>query len=364
MSASRQPVIDADGHIFEDYEAMWKLMPAGYRTTHRGNYNLFPELDNVHIAGGVRPPGSFDFSVDAAAWIRFADALNIRTAVLYPSAGLSFGRIRHVAWARSVAHAYNEWLASTYLASSPRLRGVGLIPLQDPPAAVAELRHAVNDLGMCGGVLPTNGMNGLLGDRLYRPIYEAADELGCVIAIHGGSYAGLALEQMNTLAGAHALGHPFGIMLQFVSMTLNGIFDDYRNVRFAFLEAGAAWLPFVLERLDGSYRGFVPFNLDGDLLNLRDGESVRERLTGHLRSGRIFVGVEGDEPDLPHCVETIGPEPFVFSSDFPHEVNLEICRHEIEEIAENPAMTAAHKAAILHDNACRLYALDPAKVTA
>jgi len=147
-------------------------------------------------------------------------------------------------------------------------------------------------------------------------------------------------------------------------MTLNGIFDDYRNVRFAFLEAGAAWVPFILERLDGSYRGFVPFNFDGDLIKLREGEGVRDRLLTHLRSGRISVGVEGDEPDLAHCVRTIGPQPFVFSSDFPHEVNLEICRHELEEIAENGELTQDDKAAILYENAARLYALDVATTRA
>jgi uncharacterized protein len=235
---------------------------------------------------------------------------------------------------------------------------MALIPIQDPPSAVRELRRAVTELGMCGAMLPATGMNGLFGDRQYRPIYEAANELGCTIAVHGGSYAGLGLEQMNTLAGAHALGHPFGNMIHFVSMALNAIFDDYANVRFAFLEAGAAWLPFVLERMDGSYRSFIPFNVEGDMLNLRDGEAVSDRLLHHLRSGRIFVGVEGDEAELAHCVRTIGAQPFVFSSDFPHEVNLEICRHEIEKLAENTAIDDAAKSAILHDNAVRLYALD------
>ena len=152
---------------------------------------------------------------------------------------------------------------------------------------------------------------------------------------------------MNSLAGAHALGHPFGIMVHFAAMALSGIYDDFPNVRFAFLEAGAAWLPFVLERLEGSDKGFVPIDPEGDLVRLRTGESIRDRLLAHLRGGRIFVGVEGGEAELAHCVQTIGPEPFVFSSDFPHEVNLEICRHEIEEICENEALSAADKDAIL-----------------
>lgn len=359
MTTLGQRIIDADGHVFEDIAGIWRFMPESYRPANLRGRGLFPELDNVHIAAGQRPEGSFNFDVDAKAWIHFADALNLEAAVLYPTFGLAFGRIRHVGWARAVARAYNDWLADEYLAKSPRFRGMALIPLQDPDAAVAELRRAVLELGMCGAVLTPSGINGLLGDLQYRPIFEAANELSCVIAIHGGSYAGLGgLDLMNTLAGAHALGHPLTNLIQFTSLTLNGTFDDYANVRFAFLEGGAAWILFALERLDGSYRSFVPYNFDGDLLKLRDGETVRDRLLGHLRGGRIFVGVEGDEAELAHCVKTIGVQPFVFSSDFPHEVNLEICRHEIEEVLENAELNESDKAAILYGNSQRLYALE------
>ena len=51
---------------------------------------------------------------------------------------------------------------------------------------------------------------------------------------------------------------------------------------------------------------------------------------------------------------------FVFSSDFPHEVNNDRCKHEISEIAENKDLTHDDKEAILHRNAERMYAIGPA----
>ena len=39
----------------------------------------------------------------------------------------------------------------------------------------------------------------------------------------------------------------------------------------------------------------------------------------------------------------VGAEAFVFSSDFPHEVNNDICKHEIEELLEAEALTQAEK---------------------
>jgi predicted TIM-barrel fold metal-dependent hydrolase len=47
----------------------------------------------------------------------------------------------------------------------------------------------------------------------------------------------------------------------------------------------------------------------------------------------------------------------VFSSDYPHEVNNEFCKHEINEFVENEEISAADKAAFLHGNARRFYNL-------
>jgi hypothetical protein len=58
--------------------------------------------------------------------------------VLYPTEGLAYGQIVFPAWATAYAKAYNEWLYEKYLKSSPRLKGVALIPMQDVPSAVAE----------------------------------------------------------------------------------------------------------------------------------------------------------------------------------------------------------------------------------
>jgi 2,3-dihydroxybenzoate decarboxylase len=237
---------------------------------------------------------------------------------------------------------------------------MGLLPLQDPAAAADELRYIVTELGMCGAMIPGSGYRGALGDREYWPIYRAADELGCALAVHGGSYAGLGLDAMGIFAGAHALGHPYAVLNAFTSLTFNGVFDTFGNTRFGFLEAGVGWLLMALERFDGSHRAFVPFDPDGAYLRLRAGEDVSEHLIARLRGGQIFVGVEGEEAQLGYAVKTIGREPFVFSSDFPHEVNPAICAHEIEELLEHPDLDHEDKEAILHRNAERLYGLVPA----
>jgi predicted TIM-barrel fold metal-dependent hydrolase len=67
----------------------------------------------------------------------------------------------------------------------------------------------------------------------------------------------------------------------------------------------------------------------------------------------------GTEKALHHLVEAVGNKPFMFSSDFPHEVNNEYCKHEIEEIIDNEHLTDDDKHAVLHGNAERFYGLKP-----
>src|SRR2546430_16028032 len=91
--------------------------------------------------------------------------------------------------------------------------------------------------------------------------------------------------------------------------------------------------------------------------NLRPKEKVSDYIARQIDAGRIFVGCEGDEPDIGHAVKRVGNKPFVYSSDFPHEVNNEFCKHEINEMLENDELTAADKAAVLHGNARKFYNL-------
>lgn len=138
----------------------------------------------------------------------------------------------------------------------------------------------------------------------------------------------------------------------FASLAINGIFDRFPNARFGFMEGGVGWFLMALERLEGSFNAFRPYF---PKIDLRSGEAVSDYLIRHVQDGRVFVGVEGEEPDLAHAVRRLGPEAFVFSSDFPHEVNVETCAHEVAEVRENDELSADAKRAIFFENAQRFY---------
>ena len=114
---------------------------------------------------------------------------------------------------------------------------------------------------------------------------------------------------------------------------------------------------FCIERFESSHDNFVPLDWRGELLKLPEGQSVGGYIRDLIARDRIFVGAEGDEYMLAEAIRKVGNSPFMFSSDFPHEVNTELCVHHLEEIFEHEELSGEDRDAILYRNAERFYAV-------
>src|SRR5919198_2998439 len=170
MSDKRHKIIDGDGHVMEDYSAIAARMPEQYRMRVSSGRGPYPPNDHLHAANShFLPQGSFA-RVGREGWIDFMEDVGLTGAVLYPTAGLSFGRVVSRDWAIELARAYNDWMHDEYISKSSRFQALGLIPLQEPQEAVKELRRIVKELGFCGAMLPSTGVMGAqnhLGDEKY-----------------------------------------------------------------------------------------------------------------------------------------------------------------------------------------------------
>lgn len=353
-------IIDGDGHVKEapvGGKAITDYLPEAYREAYVGN-GLFPFIDHFHNEPVTMLPDAASGSGVQQGpddWREFLDEVGISASVLYPSGGLSVGVITSRDWAMAACTAYNDWLQASYLATNPALHGMALLPLQDPQAAVDELRRAVEELGMRGAMLPGNGLRSPLGSKDLWPVYAEAERLGCAIAVHGGVASRLGFDHLEIRPGTHALAHPFSQLISLTSMVLNGVFDHFPGLRVAYLEGGVAWMLLALERFDRSYSTHIPFNPRGELLQLDPGESIADYLGKLVDAGRLVIGCEGEEPELVRGVEVLGSSAFMFSSDFPHEVSIEMCKHEIAELQESSDFTEAQKRDVLCETARRFY---------
>jgi hypothetical protein len=130
-------VIDADGHVLETDAELEQYFDGPYKGHKRsGVFSIFPSLDGWP-RGFVRGLDKVNRAT-ADVWIEFIEGSKIDAAVLYPTAGLSFGLIQDPDWACAVARTYNNWLHDKYCRVDSRLKGVALLPVHHPMNAKRE----------------------------------------------------------------------------------------------------------------------------------------------------------------------------------------------------------------------------------
>jgi len=214
-----------------------------------------------------------------------------------------------------LAEAYNRWLVDTWLAQSDHYLGAITVAPQDPALAAAEIRRA----GIHPRVVQVNLSAGTLqpyGKRHYRPIYEAAVEMGLTVAIHAGT-EGVAVSNPPSSHGypRNLLEYRVCPITNFIghltSLITEGIFTDYPSLRLAGFEVGGA-LPLItyLWRFDKNYKA-----LRSECPWVR--ELPSEVVKRHVRLG-TQSSVIGDEPLYFQLLESFGAdEILIFSSNAP-----------------------------------------------
>jgi predicted TIM-barrel fold metal-dependent hydrolase len=79
-------------------------------------------------------------------------------------------------------------------------------------------------------------------------VYEAAQELGALLAVHAAPTQGIGVDGFDTLIEVRTLSHGFGQMIQMTSMIYGGVYDRFPQLKVAYAEAGCGWVPYLMER--------------------------------------------------------------------------------------------------------------------
>jgi uncharacterized protein len=329
VTEARHLVVDADGHVVEPHHA-WAAVPEPYRPEIRrdghgyehvvvdGTEVLAVPLGTLATPGGrFSDPGSFlpldrahPGGSDPAARLVDMDTEGIDQAVLFPSVGLYFWALDDARAAVPIARAYNDWLASYCSADPTRLFGAAMIPVQDPAAAVTELRRARHELGFVAAFVRPNPCCGrALSDRAYEPLWDAAEESAMTVAVHEGSSVivpTLGSDRPFNPLVLHAVSHAFEEMLACAQLIAFGVLERHPRLRIVFLESGGGWVPFWLDRLDEQAESFGAFCPE---LRLAPSEYFARQ---------CWISYEIDEHTLPALAPLIGERRIVWGSDYPH----------------------------------------------
>lgn len=252
----------------------------------------------------------------------------------------------------AICRAFNDWLSEFATVDRKRLKGSGILALNDIQAAVGEAGRCVKELGMTAvTLLPTFVDNRMFHDRECDPLWDTLQEMDIPVTFHDTSQGYAARnpgnwfrDHPNNLALVHAFSFPVPLMLAIGSVTTGGVLHRFPRLRMAFLEGNCSWVPWVLYRLDDQWETYGD-SQEIQLDMMPSGYFVRQ----------CYVSTETDGELLHHLVDSIGDDNVVLSTDYPHTDSS--YPHAVESFLAYEKVNDETKRKVLWDNCARLYNL-------
>jgi predicted TIM-barrel fold metal-dependent hydrolase len=343
------PIIDSDGHLIEylplvrDFiveEAGEDIGKAFDAMTHSAlGRSSVPDPARrrqlgIHSSAvwGIPTENTLDRATAMLPALHAArlDELGIDFAVLYPTYGLPVTAIPNKELRCALARSLNRYYAEVYADHMDRLAPVAAIPTFDPQEAIAELDHAVGELGlkaiMLGGTIPrpyesAPDSPGRWIDTLghdsahdYDPLWQRCVELGVAPTFHSGGQ-GWGTRMSTTNNSYNQVGN-FAAADEGTcrSLVFGGVPLRFPALQFAFQEGGVAWAAALLAGIVGHYekrrlesiQHYDPARLDRGLL----AELFDEFATGSIASRKDRLAdalvMLSDPDELPGDVDMFG----------------------------------------------------------
>lgn len=350
----RVPVFDGDGHVLETDAQLDKYYEGSWKGSRRlAGMTIFPSLDgwsrSVQIS--EHDSGRKHWTSDAKIWGEALDKIGLDGSVLYPTIALAYGLMREVGFATATATAYNNWLDAEYTRLDDRLYGVGLMPVENPEGAIAEMRRCKNQRkNFVAMLLPSVTASGMTyGHPSFWPVYEEAERLNMPLALHGAPSVGFGFDHFRPFVKVHTLEHPIPLMIQLTDMMFSGVFDDFPKLRVAFLEGGASWVPFMMDRMDYEY---------DTVQGMEVKKKVRHPPSWYMtETDNFWVSCEMGERGIRYTADAMGSDRIMYASDFPHEPTEEALMSDIPRFLGRDDLDETTKVNILGRSARRFYGL-------
>jgi predicted TIM-barrel fold metal-dependent hydrolase len=283
--------------------------------------------------------------VDPEARIRDLDRLGIDVQFLFPST-LYARWTADPRFEAALFRAFNRYIARQTRPFSQRLKWAGLVPLREPRESIAALEEMIK-LGASAAVVFGTAHDKMLSDGSFTDFWDEFARSRLPLCVHMAASFPPFDSCVETFLGAHALSMALPAQMAFVALLANGMMDRYPDLRIAFMEFGAEWIFYMVGRLDhylARDREIQP-----QVLNARmPAQTMKE----YLRSGRVFVCGEMEDPLMKEEIALLGEDQLLYSSDYPHGEGRE---NAAQELLERSDVSAAQKQKILYQNPLRLF---------
>ena len=208
----------------------------------------------------------------------------------------------------ALARYVNEFTAQFCAYDPTRLIGLGMVPLQNPEAAAAELA-AIGELGLAGVEIASHVLGASIGDERFLPFFAEAERLGVAIFVHAMPAA---TDRLPRLAmGTYVVGLEGALAAS--SLITGGTAARCPELRIAFSHA-AGGFPLMLPRAQYFWSG--SWNEEPKVPERAvmpdDGPAPVEFARRFYYDSLVF-----DRRAVRFLVDYLGPTRLLVGSDFP-----------------------------------------------
>jgi predicted TIM-barrel fold metal-dependent hydrolase len=326
------PIIDCDSHVYESTsypEILQYMENENIRRTFANNPMeaiatfMVPQTLGDRSAGGrisaaqhgidakgVREEASSVHPVAATA-LYSMETMGIDYTILFPTPMLSLGLTPQHDVELDLSWAFNRWLTEDVLPADKRLCTMPYLPLSDPDACVRYIEEFGSRPGVLGFMVTAVRHQAFTRNQ-YMKVFAALNERKLPLAFHSGpNWVEQPFTTIGRFLGAHALGFPLYAMTTLTNVVIAGLPERFPDIDWIFMEAGQAWVPFVMARLDNEYKQRPS---DAPLLRRLPSDYIRKMYftTQPFETHR--------DPQHMRAIHEMmnGAESLLFASDYPH----------------------------------------------
>ena len=341
-----------------------------------------PEVPGVTPLGAPGSGASMKGLVDLQVRLDEMPVLGVDRQFILPQFSGWWTYMIEPALASAIARSYNLSNLRLMEHYGDRIIGVALVQLQDVPAAIREMEWAQKE-GFCAVVLdkvyPVQDHpygESLGSHKELWPFFARAEEMEMPIYLHNIQHGHRISNLPNFQKDGLYLFAPQEGQMSLVSLVTSGLLDDFPGLQVIFTEAGTGFIKPLVARLDAAFNG-PPVDYDGDA----DADVMRG-VNAKLRRHRAFYGpevfleknkkpashyfrnnfyftIETEEAALPDAIEFLGPERFLFATDYPHDdPGGSMKFRDVQLLSINQNISDETKELIRHGNAERLFKLN------